>query len=323
MIHMPARSVRRSALALVVGAGLTLGACSPLAFPEAAPALPERRRASGRRSIMASPSWDRRWASSRHACHRMERAFRSTTVSPFTARPTASQFKLFVLGALANEIAAGRISWDQTLTVTDAVRSIGNGPGSLQFAASGTQVSVEETATKMISISDNTAADMLIGLLGRNRVEAQVRQWAANASANEPFLTTREMILLHYVAGLGDRYLATPRREREAFLASSVDPLPISAIVSGYSRTLAMSNRSSGSPPPMTSAARSPACSGCRRTRGCLPCPRSFPFKWPGSDWSRRHGRPSGTRAARSPASSPSAGSPPTVAGRPSSSRRW
>ena len=156
-------------------------------------------------------------------------------VAAATARPTASQFKLFVLGALANEIKTGRISWDQTLTVQDAVKSLGNGPGSLQFATPGTVVSVEEAATKMISISDNTAADMLIGLLGRDRVEAQVRQWAARASANEPFLTTREMFLLHYVAGLADRYLATPRRQRDAFLASSVDPLPLGAIASGFS----------------------------------------------------------------------------------------
>ena len=160
---------------------------------------------------------------------------RSTRSLRCTARPTASQFKLFVLGALADQIAAGRISWDQTLTVQDAVKSVGNGPGSLQFAAAGTTVSVEEAATKMISISDNTAADMLIGLVGRKAVEAQVRRWTANASANEPFLTTREMFLLHYAAGLADRYLATPRDQRAAFLASSVDPLPLSAIASAFS----------------------------------------------------------------------------------------
>jgi beta-lactamase class A len=156
-------------------------------------------------------------------------------VASSTPRPTASQFKLFVLGALANEIAAGRISWDKTLTVQDAVKSLGNGQGSLQFAAPGTSVSVEEVATKMISISDNTAADMLIGLVGRPRVESQVREWSAHASANDPFLTTREMFLLHYAAGLADRYLATPNDERAAFLASSVDPRPLSDIASGYS----------------------------------------------------------------------------------------
>ena len=158
-------------------------------------------------------------------------------VASSTPRPIASQFKLFVLGALADQVADGRVSWDQTLTVEDAVRSLGNSQasGSLQFAASGTRVSVEDAATKMISISDNTAADMLRALVGREDIEQQVRQWTANASANEPFLTTRQMFLLHYAAGLADRYLATPRDQRAAFLASSVDPRPISDIASGFS----------------------------------------------------------------------------------------
>ncbi len=222
---------RHVAFALLVGVAVTLGAC---AGPWHSPSHPR-------------PPSSLEWAGVDHAlstfgpkvgllaarvspggtCHPVHE------VAAATARPTASQFKLFVLGALANQIKTGRISWDQTLTVRDAVKSLGNGQGSLQFAAAGTVVSVEEAATKMIEISDNTAADMLIGLAGRNQVEAQVHKWAATPSANEPFLTTREMFLLHYVAGLGDRYLATPRGQRAAFLAASVDPLPLSAIASG------------------------------------------------------------------------------------------
>ena len=51
----------------------------------------------------------------------------------------------------------------------------------------------------MISISDNTAADMLIHLVGRSAVQAQDRQWSAHAALNVPFLTTRELFLLKYV----------------------------------------------------------------------------------------------------------------------------
>jgi hypothetical protein len=158
-------------------------------------------------------------------------------VAATTARPTASQFKLFVLGALANEIASGNIMWKQTMTVEDADRSVGNSKesGSLQFAAPQASVTIEEIATKMISISDNTAADMLIRLLGRTAVERQVGRWTSNKAANTPFLTTREMLLLHYAKGLGDRYLATPRAERAEFLTSSVDPLPLSELATGYS----------------------------------------------------------------------------------------
>jgi hypothetical protein len=155
-------------------------------------------------------------------------------VAPTVARPTASQFKLFVLGAVAEQIAAGELSWDQTLTVSEETRSVGNGEGSLQVMEPGTAVPVEVAATKMIEISDNTAADMLIGLVGRERVEAQAEAWMADASANRPFLTTQQMFLLHYVPGLADRYLATPQDGRAAFLAEQVDTRPLSDIGLGY-----------------------------------------------------------------------------------------
>lgn len=229
---MHATPKRHLALALVVGVGLTLGACrvsspSPL---EATTPTPWARIDDALSRFGPKVGFLAAKVSSQGICKPVHK------VASSTARPTASQFKLFVLGALANQISTGRISWDQTLTVQDAVRSLGNGSGSLQFAPTGTAVPVEEVATKMISISDNTAADMLIGLVGRKHVEAQARRWTTKASANKPFLTTREMILLHYVAGLADRYLATPRSQREAFLASSVDPLPLSAIASGFSQ---------------------------------------------------------------------------------------
>ncbi len=223
-------------LALVVGIALDArGLPSAVVLPAACMVRAKERAGSGRTSTATSTDWGRKSACLPHAWRPRARAGAVHEVATFKARPTASQFKLFVLGALARQIAAGRISWDQTLTVEDAVKSLGNGAGSLQFAAPGTVVSVEQTAMSMISISDNTAADMLIGLVGRNAVEAQVRRWTANAAANEPFLTTREVFLLHYVAGLADRYLATPRGQRAAFLASSVDPLPLSDIASGFS----------------------------------------------------------------------------------------
>jgi hypothetical protein len=233
--------LRHVALIVVVAVGLTLGACTG---SDSSSSTPKPASSSG---ATTAPEWAA-----------LDRALTglgphvgllAASVSPggtcrpvhqvasSTPRSMASQFKLFVLGALADQVAAGRLTWDQTLTAEDASKSLGNAPesGSLQFAAPGTKVSVEAVATKMISISDNTAADMLTSLVGREAVEQQVRRWTANASANEPFLTTREMLLLHYVAGLADRYQATPRGRRGAFLASSVDPLPLGDIGSGFS----------------------------------------------------------------------------------------
>jgi beta-lactamase class A len=147
-------------------------------------------------------------------------------VAASAARPLASMFKLFVLGALARQIAAGQVSWTQELTVTDALKS--GGSGSLQDVPAGTRISVQQTAAKMISISDNTAADMLIHLVGRSAVQAQDQQWSAHAALNVPFLTTREAFVMKYFdPALAQRYASLAPAQRAAFLASSVDPQPI------------------------------------------------------------------------------------------------
>ena len=84
-----------------------------------------------------------------------------------TPAPLGSAFKLYVLDALARAVAAGKVSWDQPLTVTSQVKSLPS--GILQDDPDGTRVSVRQVAAGMISISDNTAANMLIALLGRPR----------------------------------------------------------------------------------------------------------------------------------------------------------
>ena len=147
-------------------------------------------------------------------------------VAASIARPLASMFKLFVLGALAHQIAAGRVSWNQKLAVTGALKSPGS--GSLQNAPAGTRLPVRQTAAKMIELSDNTAADMLIHLVGRSAVQAQDRQWSDHAALNVPFLTPREHFLLEGTdyPVLANKYLSLPPARRAAFLASSVDPLP-------------------------------------------------------------------------------------------------
>jgi hypothetical protein len=151
-----------------------------------------------------------------------------------TPRPLASEFKLFVLGALAHQVGTGQVGWNQELTVENQLKSSGNpvGSGSLQFSPDGTKVSVQETATKMISISDNTAADMLINLVGRSAVESQVQNWSSTPELDVPFLTTRETTLLHYAnyPMLANAYLSRTPSEREAFLGSAVDPLPLGEV---------------------------------------------------------------------------------------------
>ena len=154
------------------------------------------------------------------------------SVAPTTARPLGSMFKLFVLGAVARRIVSGRSSWGQELTVEDALKSLPS--GTLQNSPQGTQITVLQAAMQMISISDNTAADLLIHLVGRAAVEAQVRAWSDSASRDTPFLTTRELFVLKQVdyPKLARQYLALKPAARSAFLARSVDPLTPSAAAS-------------------------------------------------------------------------------------------
>ncbi|MEU1730792.1 serine hydrolase [Streptosporangium sp. NPDC020145] len=109
-------------------------------------------------------------------------------------RPLGSIFKLYVLGAVAEKVRDGKLSWDTELTIKPEWKSPSE--GGLWERPDNSKVTVREAAKLMISISDNTAADILIHTVGRRAVEAKVRQWSDHPKLNIPFLTTRELFLL-------------------------------------------------------------------------------------------------------------------------------
>ena len=148
-----------------------------------------------------------------------------------TPAPLGSAFKLYVLDALARAVAAGKVSWNQPLTVTSQVKSLPS--GILQDDPDGTRVSVRQVAAGMISISDNTAANMLIALLGRPAVEAATRETGmADPALDVPFLTTRELFVLKLDdwPKLAQRYLALDPAGRQAMLSGTVDRVPLSSL---------------------------------------------------------------------------------------------
>jgi len=150
------------------------------------------------------------------------------SVAAETPRPLGSMFKIFVLGALANAIREHRASWNQLLTVTAGIKV--GGSGTLDSAPDGTRLTVEQTAIKMISVSDNTASDMLLRLVTRSAVENQVRAWSSHASLDLPFLTVSEMFALKYhdFPILANHYLALSPIKRASYLLSTVDKIPAS-----------------------------------------------------------------------------------------------
>jgi beta-lactamase class A len=139
-----------------------------------------------------------------------------------------STFKLYVLGELAHQVAAGTAAWDEQLAIRDDWKSLPS--GTMQDDPVGTQHSLAEFATRMISISDNTAADHLIHHLGRANVESNLSAMGmVDPSRTTPFITARDMFVLKATgnADLATAYLAADAAGRRALLDGRVASTPI------------------------------------------------------------------------------------------------
>jgi Beta-lactamase enzyme family/ORF 12 gene product N-terminal len=148
-----------------------------------------------------------------------------------TPAPLGSAFKLYVLDALARAVASGKVSWNQQLTITSQLKSLPS--GTLQNEPDGTRVNVQQAAADMISESDNTAANLLMALLGRPAVEAAAAgSGMADPALDMPFLSTRELFALKLIdwPQLADRYLAQTTAGRQALLAGTIDRVPYSEL---------------------------------------------------------------------------------------------
>jgi beta-lactamase class A len=138
-----------------------------------------------------------------------------------TPMAVGSAFKLAVLDALRIEIQQKRRSWRDVGPLESLAKSLPS--GTYQDWPDGTPISLAAYAAQMISISDNTAADSLIRIVGRRAVEAV-------APRNRPFLTTREMFQLKSKnAPLRDEYRRANVEQRRALLAR-LDALPAPTI---------------------------------------------------------------------------------------------
>lgn len=134
-------------------------------------------------------------------------------------RPLAigSSFKLFVLAELARSVKAGERRWDDVVPLgSPSLPS-----GILQDWPKGSPITLHSLAALMISRSDNSAADTLLQLLGRDKVEAHLEALGVGAPAlNRPFLSTREAFVLKFGdPALLRRWTAADRAGRRALLA--------------------------------------------------------------------------------------------------------
>ncbi|MDR6831940.1 MULTISPECIES: serine hydrolase [unclassified Sphingopyxis] len=118
-----------------------------------------------------------------------------------------STFKLYILDELAAQVAEKKRRWSDVVPLSH-----------LSFSSMGTAnwpkdtpVTLQSLANWMISVSDNSATDTLIHLLGREAIEARMRAAGhSDPSRNIPFLTTVEAFALK-----GNNFA----NERTAFVA--------------------------------------------------------------------------------------------------------
>jgi beta-lactamase class A len=90
--------------------------------------------------------------------------------------PAASTIKLPILIAFYQDVDAGKVSLDETLVMKSDL--VASGSGTMQDEPDGTRFSIRETVNKMITISDNTATNMIIERLGGiAKVNERFRTW--------------------------------------------------------------------------------------------------------------------------------------------------
>jgi beta-lactamase class A len=132
-------------------------------------------------------------------------------LNPQTPLAVGSAFKLAVLKALKSEIASGKRSWKDVVQLHSRMKSLPS--GMLQTWGDGSYLTVQTLAALMISISDNTATDTLINLVGRQKIESI-------STRNRPFLTTRELFVLKGKENrdLLKRYQTSNEAQRRAIL---------------------------------------------------------------------------------------------------------
>ena len=128
--------------------------------------------------------------------------------------PAASTIKLPILMALFQAVDAGKVRMNETLTVRRDL--ITGGSGELQNSP-GAKLSVLQTATKMIAISDNTGTNMIIDRLGGKAVlNRQFKNWGLRKTVINRLLgdfkgtnTTSPADLVRLSALLAKRQLIT------------------------------------------------------------------------------------------------------------------
>ncbi len=105
--------------------------------------------------------------------------------------PTASVIKLPLLVALYEDAIAGRIDLGERVVYRDETKVAGSGV--LQYLDDGLDPTLRDLSVLMMSVSDNTATDLLFDRVGKARIEATMDRLGL-PSIRAPF-DIREMLM--------------------------------------------------------------------------------------------------------------------------------
>ena len=134
-----------------------------------------------------------------------------------TPLAVGSAFKIAVLALLDEAIERGEHSWDEVVRLER--RHISLPTGLLQTFPVGAPVTLHTAAALMISISDNTATDLLIDVVGREALSEKLGVDFA--------LTTREFFFLKGDLETRERFLAaSPEQKQEIAREIAGRPMP-------------------------------------------------------------------------------------------------
>ncbi len=134
---------------------------------------------------------------------------------------TGSSFKLYMLAELARAVAAKERRWSDVVPLSTKSFS-----GRLMQWPDAAPMTLHSLATAMIAESDNSAADTLLLVLGRDTVDSLAPEVA------RPLLTTAEAFALKMPANadLRARYVAASIEERRRILRAEAPRLRAAAV---------------------------------------------------------------------------------------------
>ncbi|WP_232492209.1 serine hydrolase [Novosphingobium kaempferiae] len=134
------------------------------------------------------------------------------------ALAVGSSFKLYVLAALVRQVKDGARRWDDVVPVSG--KSFPG--GTVHTLPDGAPVTLHTLASLMIAISDNSATDMLVRLVGQEALAREVRlSGHARPDALAPMLTTAQLFALKRGgAPMAARYAKASPAERARLLAA-------------------------------------------------------------------------------------------------------